>query len=85
MANSGKNTNGSQFFITTVPTSWLDGGHCVFGAILFFISATHKWVSNIFYAGEVVEGQDLVKLIESHGSQSGKTDATIKIAKSGTI
>nr|KIR50619.1 peptidyl-prolyl cis-trans isomerase [Cryptococcus bacillisporus CA1280] len=65
MANAGPNTNGSQFFITTVVTSWLDGKHVVFG--------------------EVASGQELVKKIESYGSDSGKPKAKITITASGTV
>jgi peptidyl-prolyl cis-trans isomerase B (cyclophilin B) len=51
MANSGPNTNGSQFFITHVPTPWLDKKHSVFGEVL----GDSQKVVNAVKQGDVME------------------------------
>lgn len=52
MANSGPNSNGSQFFITHVPCPWLDGKHSVFGEV---VDASDQKVVNAIRGGDIME------------------------------
>lgn len=63
MANKGKNTNGSQFFINTVKTSWLDGKNVVFGMVL----SGFELVDDIESVGSNSGEPEVDVIIESSG------------------
>jgi len=61
MANSGKNTNGSQFFITFKKTEWLDNGHVVFGCLKSGMEALNE-LENVELAGE--NPKEKIKIVD---------------------
>ncbi|EGE84231.2 peptidylprolyl isomerase [Blastomyces dermatitidis ATCC 18188] len=79
MANAGPNTNGSQFFITTAKTSWLDGKHVVFGRVVDTPSSRLGLNKK--------QSMDVVRDIERSGSSSGaiKTNIKPKIVNCGQV
>ena len=84
MANSGPDTNGSQFFITTAVTSWLDGKHVVFGRVLFgkkVVLAIEKLGSQSGTTSKTITIADSGELVEDAAKGEKKGDDAAKEEK----
>ena len=79
MANAGPGTNGSQFFITTVPTEWLNGNHTIFGEVVSDADlAVVKKLSNGDVMTKVVVEGDIDAFLKTQKSRVDSWNKTLK-------
>ena len=79
MANAGSGTNGSQFFITTVPTEWLNGNHTIFGEVVSDADlAVVKKLSNGDVMTKVVVEGDVDAFLKTQKTRVDSWNKTLK-------
>ena len=75
MANYGKDTNGSQFFITLVPARWLDGHHVVFGRVLTNMQLVRDIAEQEVFKGSTVP-KKYIEIVDSGVKGTPKYELT---------
>lgn len=83
MANAGKDTNGSQFFITTVLTNWLDGHHVVFGQVVEGMDLILEKIQKVTTSGS--RPREAVTIVESWGELNNKSNDKTEAVKAEVI